>query len=69
MRGRVSSKGRLPLPSEKQAAVRTGASEALAECWRLRALAEVVTWMSEGQPPLTKAELRNARRELGSRQR
>ena len=44
-------------------------TEALAERRRLRALAEVVTWMSEDQPPLTTPELRAARRELDSRRR
>jgi hypothetical protein len=44
-------------------------TEALAERRRLRALAEVVTWMGEDQPPLTKPELRAARRELDSRRR
>jgi|HubBroStandDraft_3_1064219.scaffolds.fasta_scaffold2809743_1 hypothetical protein len=44
-------------------------TEALAERRRLRALGEVVTWMAEDQPPLTKAELRAARRELDSRRR
>ena len=44
-------------------------TEALAERRRLRALADVVAWMGEEQPALTKAELRAARRELDSRRK
>jgi hypothetical protein len=39
-------------------------TESLAERRRLAALAEIVAWMGEGQPPLTDAELRAAHREL-----
>jgi hypothetical protein len=44
-------------------------TESLAAQKRLEALNEVITWMAEGQPPLTKAELARARRELRSRRR
>ncbi len=44
-------------------------TESLAERRRLEALADVVEWMGEGQPPLTAAELNAARRELGARRR
>ena len=42
-------------------------TESLAERRRLEALADVVEWMGEGQPPLTAAELRGAQRALGAR--
>jgi hypothetical protein len=39
-------------------------TESLAERRRLAALSDVVTWMQEGQQPLTSAELGAAQREL-----
>lgn len=42
-------------------------TESLAERRRLVALAEVVAWMEEGQPPLSDAELRVAQRELAAK--
>ena len=39
-------------------------TESLAERRRLAALAEVVAWMGEAQPPLTEGELKAAQREL-----
>ena len=44
-------------------------TETLAAQRRLEALAEVVAWMGEGQPPLTKTEAAAAARELRSRRR
>jgi hypothetical protein len=44
-------------------------TESLAAQQRLEALREVVTWMAEGQPALTKAERSKAGRELRSRKR
>lgn len=40
-------------------------SESLAERRRLAALREVVAWMGEGQPPVTKEELTAAEQALG----
>jgi len=42
-------------------------TESLAERRRLAALAEVVAWMAEAQPPLTDDELNAARREFAAR--
>jgi hypothetical protein len=39
-------------------------TESLAERRRLSALAEVVAWMGQGQPPLTEAELSGVRRAI-----
>lgn len=44
-------------------------TETIAERRRLEALAEVVAWMGEGKPALSKAELTAAARELRSRRR
>jgi hypothetical protein len=62
--------GRDELAWAKTVARREGKSlsaivtESLAERRRLTALAEVVAWMGEGQPPLTEAELNTARRAI-----
>jgi hypothetical protein len=42
-------------------------TESLAERRRLAALAEVVAWMAEAQPPLTDDELNATQRELAAR--
>ncbi|HTB76986.1 MAG TPA: hypothetical protein VK762_27265 [Polyangiaceae bacterium] len=42
-------------------------TESLAERRRLAALAEVVAWMAEAQPPLTDDELRATHRELAAK--
>jgi hypothetical protein len=66
--------GRDELAWAKSLARREGKSlsavvtESLAERRRLVALAEVVAWMEEGQPPLSDAELRVAQRELAAKQ-
>lgn len=44
-------------------------TETLAAQRRLEALADVVEWMQEGQPPLTKAERHAADRLITSRRR
>jgi hypothetical protein len=62
--------GRSELAWAKTVARREGKSlsavvtESLAERRRLTALAEVVAWMSEGQPPLTEAERNAAQRAI-----
>jgi hypothetical protein len=42
-------------------------TESLAERRRLAALAEIVAWMGEAQPPLTDDELNAAQRELAAK--
>jgi hypothetical protein len=65
--------GRAELAWAKTLARREGKSlsavvtESLAERRRLSALAEVVAWMAEGQPPLTAAEVNDARREISAK--
>jgi hypothetical protein len=62
--------GRAELAWAKTVARREGKSlsavvtESLAERRRLTALAEVVEWMGEDQPPLTEAELKAAQRAI-----
>lgn len=64
--------GREELAWAKALARREGKSlsaivtESLAERRRLAALAEVVAWMAEDEPPLTDAELDEARRDLAT---
>jgi len=65
--------GRVELDWAKALARREGKSlsavvtESLAERRRLAALADVVAWMSEGQSPLTSAEVTAAQRELSAK--
>lgn len=67
--------GREELGWAKNRAAREGKSlsalltETLAERRRLEALAEVVAWMGEDAPAVSKAELAAARRELRGRRR
>jgi hypothetical protein len=64
--------GRDELAWAKSVARREGKSlsavvtESLAERRRLAALAEVVAWMAEAQPPLTEAEQTAARQEIAA---
>ena len=64
--------GRAELAWARAVARREGKSlsavvtDSLAERRRLAALAEVVAWMGDGQPPLTERELDAARRALGA---
>lgn len=44
-------------------------TESLAERKRLEAMREVLEWMGEGKPPLTREEIDDAKKELGLEKR